>query len=512
MDVAGSAPPGLWLWVGLLVLHALLKVWLTAGVELGKDEAAYWYWSRHLDATYALLPLSAIGLADRLLPGHDWALRLGVELCGLASICLLYRLGRACGLERSRCLWAAAAFASSHWVWHTTSYLHPDAFLVTCWLACLVWARQAVDDPRPALYARMGTAAGLAVLSKYSAAFLALGLFLWILVTARGAERWRRALFAGLPFLAVAAPLIHAQVSTGLALPFALGTLSRIVADRQVGWRLAALALNPLLFVSPLLLWLFYRALASGLLRLARRPRAAELLAVTPAVCLLSAFGYSALVLGQVKGNWVLPAFLGLWPQAFGRAHLPRRPTPFLAILLVTGLLPSVAFGLALKYPSLVERARRSMGAEGLGASYGRLVSPEDQRREISRTWSQRVCEYHGWRALAGDLEGALRAEAVPVSVPLLASQYGIAFGLARYDASGRGFYTVDDPRFQFVADFSEGSQPGLQDRVLFMGSRDTPPPAWLTALYPRVVPLPTLARAAPGCDGVDYDLAVLSR
>ena len=49
---------------------------LQGGVELGKDEAAYWYWSQHLDASYALVPFTFTAVAHALWPGAEWALRL----------------------------------------------------------------------------------------------------------------------------------------------------------------------------------------------------------------------------------------------------------------------------------------------------------------------------------------------------------------------------------------------------------------------------------------------------
>lgn len=302
MDEASEARRS-WSWAGILLLYALLKIWMATSVELGKDEAAYVYWSRHLDATYGLLPLGAIALADRLLPGHEWALRLGFELCGIASIYLLYRLCHLAGLEPSLSRWVAAAFASSHWVWHTTSYLHPDGLLVTCWLLCLVWARQAAGDPRPVLWVKVGVAAGLALLCKLSAVFLVLGLFVWILATAPRSARWHRTVLVAVPFFLVTSPLIHAQLDTGLFLPHTLGTLSRIVADRDVWWRLAVFLLDPLLFVSPLLLWLLYRALAAGILQVVRRPGCADLLGVLPAVSLLLGFGFFALVNGRSRAT-----------------------------------------------------------------------------------------------------------------------------------------------------------------------------------------------------------------
>ncbi len=496
------------LWLALLGAGALLKLWMVAEVELGKDEAAYWFWGQHLDATYALLPFSIFKLAHLLHPGSEWFLRLGSVLCGVASAVLIYHLCRRHGLERSLCLWATAIFATSHWIWHTTSYLHPDGFLVTCWLLALWLARRSIAKPSPALYAGMGTAAGLAMLSKYSGAFLAMGLFIWLLATTPRPERARALLCYTLPGALVAAPLLYAQLSTGFFLPTTLGTLSQIAS--QPVWRLPLFLLDPLLFVSPLLLWLLCRAFARSLGQLRRQPSPELLLAVVPALLVLIAFGFFALYRGQIKGNWILPAFLGLWPWAFERAKLPARHTRFMAATLLAGLLLTLPIGVALRYPALAQNLCEVLTSEALNASYVHLVSAEDRQREPSYSWSERVGEYGGWQAMADDLEQVLAREGIPPSVPLLSSQYGIVFAMAYYDRTGRPCFTVDDPRFRFLTDFHEQAGPSLPDAALLMLRAGTPLPHSLQLVFPRHQLLVSLPRTAPGCASMLYHVFLL--
>ena len=97
----------------LLALCAGSKLLLSGGVELGKDEAAYVYWSQHLDATYALLPFALFGFFHWLAPGSEWVLRMGPILTGTLSLLLVYRLCRQHNLSRRAALMAAAALASS---------------------------------------------------------------------------------------------------------------------------------------------------------------------------------------------------------------------------------------------------------------------------------------------------------------------------------------------------------------------------------------------------------------
>ena len=476
----------------LLGAHTLLKLRLVADVELGKDEAVYWYWGQHLDASYALLPLIIFKLTHALYPHQEWFLRLPSVLLGTLATVLVYWLCRMQSLAKQLALWAAAAFALSHWTWHTSSYLHPDGFLVPCWLLALCMARQAEATNALRPYVYTGLAAGLAVLCKYSGAFLVGGLGLWIALDQRGKERWHRLAAFLLPAVAIAAPLTYAQFSTDFYLPQTLSTLSRIEDLDHPLLRLLFFAVSPLFFVSPFLLFLLY----AGLVRSAKQR---DLLALLPALCTIGAFLFFALGRGQIKGNWILPGLLSLWPVAF--ATQPRRW--MLVAIVATGLLQALAIGLGLKYPGLYsEFAVRS----GLDKSYVGLVSEEDRVREPSYSWSERLCEYSGWRRFAADVE-----ETLP-PLPLLSTQYSISFALAYYGRVEREYYTVDDPRFRDLTDFYGQRKAPYPEAVLFAVRTGGTVPASLRTTYPRRELIAEIDRRRAGCPSVSYQVFRLGR
>ena len=480
------------LWPALLGAYTLLKLWLVADVELGKDEAVYWYWGQHLDALYALLPLAVFKLTHALYPHQEWFLRLPSALLGAFSTALVYRLCRMQSLAERLALWAAAAFAFSHWTWHTSSYLHPDGFLVPCWLLALCMARQAAATNALRPYIYMGLVAGLAVLCKYSGAFLVVGLGLWIALDQRGKKRWHLLAAFLLPAFAVAAPLTYAQFSTGFYLPQTLSTLSRIDDLGHPLLRLLFFAVSPLFFISPFLLFLLY----AGLVRAAKQR---DLLTLLPAICTIGAFLLFALSRGQIKGNWLLPGLLSLWPVAF--AAQPRRW--LLVALVATGLLQALAIGLGLKYPGLYsDLAERS----GWNKSYVGLVSQEDQGREPSYSWSERLCEYSGWRRFAADVE-----EVLP-PLPLLSTQYSIPFALAYYGRAERKYYTVDDPRFRDLTDFYGQRKAPYPEAVLFAVRTGGTIPESLRATYPRRELIAEIDRRRAGCPSVSYQVFRLGR
>ena len=190
---------------------------------------------------------------------------------------------------------------------------------------------------------------------------------------------------------------------------------------------------------------------------------------------------------------------LGLWPVAF--AAQPRRW--LLVAVVATGLLQSLTIGLGLKYPGLYgDLAARS----GLDKSYVGLVSEEDQIREPSYSWSERLCEYSGWHRFAADVE-----EVVP-PLPLLSTQYSIPFALAYYGRVEREYYTVDDPRFRDLTDFYGQRKASYPEEVLFAVRTGGAVPASLRATYPRRELIAEIDRRRSGCSSVSYQVFRLGR
>ncbi|MCY4604220.1 MAG: hypothetical protein OXE49_08320, partial [Gemmatimonadetes bacterium] len=222
-------------------------------------------------------------------------------------------------------------------------------------------------------------------------------------------------------------------------------------------------------------------------------------LALLPALCTIGAFLFFALGRGQIKGNWILPGLLSLWPVAFAA---PLRRWLLVAVVAI-GLLQSLAIGLGLKYPGLYnDLAARS----GLDKSYVGLVSEEDRVREPSYSWSERLCEYGGWHRFAAD------AEKVLPSLPLLSTQYSIPFALAYYGRVEREYYTVDDPRFRDLTDFYGQLKAPYPEEVLFAVRAGGKVPESLSATYPQRELIAGIDRRRAGCPSVSYQVFHLGR
>lgn len=491
----------------LLALCAGSKLLLSGGVELGKDEAAYVYWSQHLDATYALLPFALFGFFHWLAPGSEWVLRMGPILTGTLSLLLVYRLCRQHNLSQRAALMAAAALGSCHWFWHTTSFLHPDGPLVTCWLLTLVTAQRCWGGERSARWRDLilvGACAGLTLLCKYSAAFLVTGLVAWIAIARRDV---REVAWVAAAAAVVAAPLLQAQLASGLFLPTTLSTLSRIATDDNPLVRLTLFVLSPALFASPLFLYEGYRVFILRLadLRDSRSPDHNRLLlSLLPGLCLILAFAGFALLRGQIKGNWILPTFLALLPAVFAATTARRRL--FLWGIVGTNLAQALAFGVALRFPTLVQELAPPLQSSGIDQSYTLLVAAPDRRREAAFSWTERLCDYRGWSGLAAALNSRLAEQSIETAA-LASDQYGVVFGLAYYAETGgrlRDYRTVDDPRFRDLSDLY-AADPAPPPQVLFVARASSALPTSVASRYRPVGVGFELPRAAAGCDTIAY-------
>ena len=173
----------------------LLRLVGAAFLHLTEDEAYYRLWAQHL----------AFGYFDHP-PMIAWWVRLGTLICGDNALGVRLLPALASGLNtwligdlaRRLGLSDRAAFRAALWYNATLTVglggllALPDSpaslfWTVTLWCLARAWARE-----RPGWWLAAGVAAGLAVLSKYSALFLAPGVLLWLALAPGGVARLRR--------------------------------------------------------------------------------------------------------------------------------------------------------------------------------------------------------------------------------------------------------------------------------------------------------------------------------
>ncbi|MEO8884278.1 MAG: glycosyltransferase family 39 protein, partial [Devosia sp.] len=168
--------------VVVLVL-ALLKLYVSAHVGLVFDEGYYTFWSERLQVGYLDHPPAVAWMiaAGRSLAGNN---ELGVRLlavgCGIGVSAAIWRTGVLL-LDRRTAALAVLLYNLTPSTGHgfiTT----PDPPSVLCW-AAVIWAiAEFIASRRAGWWLLAGVLAGLGLWSKYTDAFLAPGVLLFILV------------------------------------------------------------------------------------------------------------------------------------------------------------------------------------------------------------------------------------------------------------------------------------------------------------------------------------------
>ncbi|MEJ2215459.1 MAG: glycosyltransferase family 39 protein [Gemmatimonadota bacterium] len=476
-------------WVLAIVLAvAMVGLRLLLGTLLPPfpDETYYWEWSRHLAWSYFDHP-----------PGIAWLIRGGTALLGarvlgirllpvllgliavLAGIATARRLAGDAAALRASAIIACVPLAAAGLVLAT-----PDLPLMAATALALYAVVRAVQETRPgpnlAWWLAAGVAAGLGLLSKYTAVLIPLGVFLGLL--------WDRRLRATLlqrgPYLAAVVALAlfvpvvawnahHSWASFAFQLHHGLGAPRGSALSREGDLIGGQLGLgSPILFV---LMWIaVIRALrarhddgaapapvghagqpvsARSLARMDRNDAARTILAAT-AVVFFGFFMLSALR-RPVEPNWPAPFYVPA--------------TILLAIAAARGgfrrwLRPGLALGALLVAIVYVQAVRP-------------VLPLRSSRDPIDRA--------HGWSALARAVE-----RAAPGDGP-------VTFAATRYqDASELSFYLPGQP---FVHSLNRLGRPNQYDLwppidarlrpampVIVVAPCDTRPDAILAA-YPRL-------------------------
>jgi 4-amino-4-deoxy-L-arabinose transferase-like glycosyltransferase len=165
-----------------------LRLVVAATVPLSPDEAYYFVWSRALAAGYLdHPPMVALWIrAGTALAGPSaFGIRLLAPLAAALGSVLLWLAADRLLPARRVGLRAAALLNATLILGAGATTMTPDTPLLFFWVAALWALAHVVTEDRPAWWLLVGLFTGLALDSKYTAAFLPIGIALWLLVAGR---------------------------------------------------------------------------------------------------------------------------------------------------------------------------------------------------------------------------------------------------------------------------------------------------------------------------------------
>lgn len=186
----------------LFFITLAVRIAVAVLMRPGADEAYYYVYSLHPDLSYFDHP-PMVAWIGGMLPGLiGWitplSIRLGPIVLFTFAIYLFFLLSKSF-MSEGESISATAVFMVVPMFFLAGTFLLPDAALIFFWVLGLYAFKTILVVPTVKNWLLLGGVIGLGMLSKYTAGFLYLGGFVFVLID----KRYRRFLFTPGPYLAV---------------------------------------------------------------------------------------------------------------------------------------------------------------------------------------------------------------------------------------------------------------------------------------------------------------------
>jgi hypothetical protein len=193
----------------LIAVSAAIRLLCSSVLGLGNDEAYHYLYATHPSLSYFDHPpmmawVEIVGLSMFGVGHSAWALRIGFIALFAGSTLILARLTARYYGAKAGFLAALALNLNGYYGLAASMFALPDGPLLFFWLLTLDRLSLAVEDDRPRRWIESGLAWGGAMLSKYHAVFIPLGVLAMLLIDPR---RRRRLLRPG-PYIGIAMGLL----------------------------------------------------------------------------------------------------------------------------------------------------------------------------------------------------------------------------------------------------------------------------------------------------------------
>ncbi len=169
--------------LAIALLNIATRLLVYDNLEYHRDELLYLALGQHPDFGYATVP-PLIGwvswLLQHIFTNSLFAIRLFASLLGGVMICLVASMARELGGSRYGAILAATGLTVSGFFMRTFFLFHPVHLEIFLWTLCLLLVVKFINSGRNSYLIYFGMAAGFALLNKYLAGLLFLGLLLII--------------------------------------------------------------------------------------------------------------------------------------------------------------------------------------------------------------------------------------------------------------------------------------------------------------------------------------------
>lgn len=324
--------------IAVILLAAIARLWLALALDLDGDEAYYAFWAGWPSLAYIDHPPA---VAFSIWAGEQV---FGPTVLGVRAFALLSQLIIAVALWRTaRLLIPNRTAAAVAVIWYSltlvaaTSFVAtPDAPSTLFWTLSVWAAAEASARARPNWWLAVGVFAGLGLASKFTNAWLGIGLVAWLLATPDGRRQlltWQ--LWAGgVAAIVVFSPVLWWQATHGWASVFFQG-IRIVTVESAFAALLPEFLLSQAALTGPILMACSLLGIAAWAIGHSRRSGASLSLPIFTSLPLLLYFLIHALH-ARVEANWpqpVLPMMTlvaawvvvslksRLWPRVLVIAH-----------------------------------------------------------------------------------------------------------------------------------------------------------------------------------------------
>lgn len=195
------------LWLFALLALTGLRLLLCAALPLTADEAYYAIWAHHLQAGYYDDPPMVaywIRAGTMLFGNTPFGIRCLAPLAGAVGSIMLWYTAETMFSSRKAGITAALLLNATLLVGVGALIMTPDTPLIFFWVMGLAALAKLIASGNKYWWLAVGAASGFALLSKYTAAFLVIGIFLWLITS----KERRPQLTTLSPWLGVATALL----------------------------------------------------------------------------------------------------------------------------------------------------------------------------------------------------------------------------------------------------------------------------------------------------------------